>query len=114
MTRKLTNDPAEMVAIGLERLGVLATDGNDMTRPRLTTHSFSGHADAIDQVAVALRHAGFATEIDDDDARDVSAQAMTVTDEPWLREAMVILCRVADRFGVTYEGWEALADQSHT
>lgn len=113
MTRKLANDPAEMVAIGLERLGVLVTDGNDLTRPRLTTHSFSGHADAIDQVAVALRHAGFATELEEGD-RDVTAQAMTVTDEPWLREAMTILCRVADRFGVTYEGWEALADQSHT
>jgi Regulator of ribonuclease activity B len=107
MIRGVANDPAERIADGLERLALLIGDGADLSRKRLVTHSFSGHADQIEQVAVAMRHSGYTVT---DEGRSLEASAQTLVDEAWLREAMIILCRVADRFEVTYDGFEVQSD----
>jgi hypothetical protein len=104
------NDPAERIAHGLETLRVLAEDGANLALPRLVTHSFTGKGEGLEFAAIALKGSGYAIEQPDEET--VFAEAMTVTDEGWLREAMAILCRVADHFGVEYEGWEAQADQA--
>lgn len=108
MSRAAANDPAERVAAGLERVALLASDGADLTRKRRVTHSFSGHPEQIEQVAVAMRHSGYETS---QNGGDLEASAMTEVNEGWLREAMIILCRVADRFEVSYDGFEVQSDQ---
>lgn len=107
MIRGVANDPAERIAEGLERLAGLISDGADLTQRRLVIHSFSGHADSLEQVGVAMKHSGYTIK---QEGSDLDASTLTLVDEGWLREAMVILCRVADRFEVTYDGFEVQAD----
>lgn len=110
MIGRVVNDPKERVNDGLDKLAMLAADGSDLGRPRLVTHSFSGSGEGLEQMEVALRHVGYTVQGDGDG--DLTAEATMVINEPWLRESMTILCRVADRFGVTYHGFEAHADRS--
>jgi Regulator of ribonuclease activity B len=102
------NDVDHHVTAGLETLRLLTDQGCDLSRPRLTTHSFSGGADALDMLGVSLRGTGYTVE--ESDGGTLTASTLSVVDEGWLRESMRILCRVADYFGVDYLGWEAHAD----
>lgn len=102
------NDPAEQVNRGLEQLRDLAAGGAALAEPRLTTHGFSGDDDQLEALRYALRQSGYQVEPIEDG--ELTARAYGVVDEPWLREAMVILCRVADRFSVQYDGWTAADD----
>lgn len=106
--RLIHNDPKEQVARGLEQLRDLVSGGANLTAPRMATHGFSGDTDALEALGYALRQSGYQIEPVEDG--ELTARAYGVVDEPWLREAMVILCRVADRFSVQYEGWTAADD----
>lgn len=102
------NDPAEHVERGLQTLAELVANGDRLDEPRLSSHAFSGPPEQLESLSYALRQVGYT--IDSMEGRTLSAHVYAPVDEPWLREAMVILCRVADTFEVTYDGWTATTD----
>lgn len=106
--RLIHNDPKELVERGLEQLRDLIEGGADLASPRMAVHGFSGDADALEALGYALRQSGYQVEPVEDG--ELTARAYGIVDEPWLREAMLILCRVADRFSVQYDGWSAPDD----
>jgi hypothetical protein len=101
------NDVREHVQAGLERIRELQAQGANLTEPRWQSHRFMGHPESLESLSVALRHAGYTVNLEDD---NLIAHSFAVVDEPRLRENFAILCRVADHFEVALAGWSAASD----
>jgi hypothetical protein len=101
------NEVREHVQTGLERLRELLAEGANLVLPRWQSFHFTGHADSLESLSVALRHAGYTVAQEHD---GVMATSFAVVDEPRLRENLAIICRVANHFDVVFERWRAASD----
>ena len=102
------NDPADHIAAGIEQLRDLIASGADLAHARTSIHVFAGDGFQLEMLGTALAGTGYTITAQGEG--ELQAETFAVVDEPWLREAMPILCRVADYFKVTYRGWTPAPD----
>jgi len=84
----------------------LKNNGADLTRSREAVFYFYGKPERLPALQVDLERVGFSVRPTKTDPGRI-ASVNAVVSESWLREILPVLCELATKHGVEYDGWEA-------